>query len=760
MPLSPLLPGFASPGPGETLQAQIDALDTRVDALEGAGSASGYRASVLAYGAVANGSPTSWSTTDNYTAFANAIAFCKANPGYDLFVPPGQYDIYFDTDIADTAAGKHRFLAIDFANLRIVGTGIGKSIIRGKSSHVLRGRVGSLVGNDLTLATASDAGAIRANWSCRITANADGTGARAIGAGAISVLGPVCSSAAGNGTTGIVPLYEGTRFSGVVAGDYVFFDVGFALFQHEYTPTALTTPFNLTIQDLELHAEQNSAVVDPTGDANPILDAPTYLLNSNPQPMTSGTSPYHKVLVERVRGVGGYTQFHFGGGGANTKATTELSLVDCDMGTDAMMAVFMSTNDTFRDRIYSASHCYFHGLQATMASHLNYINPAVSLKIDYCHYDGWRASNFALQHWGSTSVANKFAVFSHCHFGAGGGGQAVLTGEHGSCLFDTCTFECYSGVHVRCSTTFDSCFFKPPAAYPNGTGIDTYLDCQHHAQITIKGCGWNLANIVGTGYTACVNVEHPCQVTITDCWATSIDEQQSSSNTLVRGNTGPFLLVKDGSTGGLVTVDGLRGKFATQSGAVVNVGWLASLVGTSGAAVKFKNVRWLSRPASDRGQIQTQGRTSTDRIEIVDCNITAAAGAVIYTTTLPADVISGRGNRFNGMGSTFVNRQRLRGGGGETGPDIASGTTIVWDPDYDYARITGTTDIATINVTADPVPTPSQIGYHGMVITLNSVSGWATTTAGNIFAAYTVAAGADLVLRYDAVASKWIRVGS
>lgn len=757
MPLSPLLPGFESDGPGESLQDQIDDLDTRIDVLEAAGNASGYRADVTAYGAVADGSATSYSTTDNYTAFVNALAFCEANPGYDLYVPPGEYDIYFNTDINDTTVGKQRYLAIDFPNLRIVGAGIGKTIIRGKSSHVLRGRVASLVGNNLTFATPADAGAIRANWSCRITANADGTGARTINPGSISVLGPVCSSAAGNGGTGVVTLYEGSRFSGVIAGDYIFFDVGFALFQHEYTPTALTTPWNLTIQDLELHAEQSSAVVDPTGDANPILDCPTYLLNSNPQPMTAGTSPYHLVLLERVRGVGGYTQLHFGAGGANTKATTELSLNRCDFGQDGMMAVFMSTNDTFKDRIYSPNDTYFHGLQATMASHLNYINPAVSLKAKGCFYDGWRSSNFAAHLWGSTSVSNKYAIFDTCYFGSLGTGVAVLTGEHGSTQFIGCVFECYSGVQVRSSALFSNCFFKP--AFPSGTSIQTYLDCQHNAQITIQNCGWNLVNIVGTGYTACVLIESPVQMTITDCWATSIDEQQDSSNALVRGNTGPFLLVQDGSTGGLVTIDGLRGKFATQSGAPVNVGWLASATGTNGAAIIFKNVKWLSRPASDRGQIQLQGRTSSDKIEIIDCDITAAAGATIYTTTLPADVISGRNNKFNGVGSTWGNRQRLRSRQ-ETGPDIASGSTIVWDPDYDYVRITGTTTINTINVTANPSGTASQLGYHGMVITLNSPSGWDTGTSGNIFAAYTVAAGADLVLRYDAVDSKWIRVGS
>lgn len=707
------------------------------------------------YGAVADGSSTDYSTTDNYQAFVDAIDFCRDNPGYALFVPPGEYDVYFNTDIFDTTAGKQRYLAIDFANMAIFGAGIGRTIIRGKSSHVLRGRVASLVGNTLTFQTASDAGAIRANWSFHITEFADGTGERTIAPGSISVLGPVCSSAAGNGTLGTVALYEGSRIQGVTTGDYIFCDVGFALFQHEYSATSLTEPWNLTLQNLELHAETSSAVVDPTGDANPILDCPIYCLNSNPQPMTAGTSPYHRVVLDHVRCEGGYTQLHFGAGGANTLATTELALSWCDAGTNAMMAVFMSTNDTFADRTYTADHCYFHGLEATMASHLNYINPAVSLKITNCHYDGWRSSNFALQHWGSVSVANKFAIFSNCYFGSLGTGAAVLTGEHGSVLFDACVFECYNGVQVRCSANFDSCLFKP--ATPSGTGIQTYLDCQYFAQINIKNCGWNLVDIVDTGYTACVLVDTPVQMMIEGCWATSIDAQQDSSNTLVRGNTGPFLSIATGSTGGLVTVKGLRGRFSTASGAPTNVGWLASLTGTTGAAVKFVDVVYASRPATDRGMIQCQNRTSSDRIEVVDCDFTVGTNSskAIYTTSsLPANVISGRNNRFNGAGSTFVAAQRLRTRE-ETGPDIASGATITWDPDYDYARITGTTTISTMNITGT-----SQLGYDGCLAVMIAPSGWATDALGNFAAAYTVAAGAALVVRYDASATKWIRVGS
>lgn len=679
--------------------------------------------------------------TDNKAAIEAAIAALVAAGTTGELYFPGNANRY-GVQLTDVVLNTGGSIILNAPGIRLVGDGPGKSIIHGYSIKTARGQVASISGDTVTLVNHADAAHFRAQCTVHASPNADMSNKRTEVGGSASL------SINGNTSTGVVTFNAGllSRLSGLAVGDYLSADYGFAVFKHQQGADATTIPYNLTVKDLEVTAEWYGSTLDGTGANDATKDTNNHCFYLEPRAST--TTVPHTHYFENVKVSGAYNGITQSGGGSGAHARTKLHLVRCDLQ-GGVIACFGSTNDDWDQKWYVAEDCYFHDTDPNVGSHLNYWNAQINIVHNNNKYDNWRAAKYAFQNWGSAALGPHHEVFTNCWFGPGGLGIGILTNEHAICQITNCTFECLVWVQMRTTTIVKGGYGRMK---PGGSGFQTYADCQYGAHIEIDGFAFNYVDVTlaGPSTNGAILVNIPVKMQIKNCKSYALDASQSSSSVPLSVNAGSFLVVNSGSQGGYVHMDGLQMTHDIVNG---NSQALMAFLAAPGADVKISNCRGVGR-CPTVGMIRVDGRTAGN-VELYNNDLTpATCKAVFGSATTATNCIKGWGNQFHGKGCTFAtNTQRLRGRE-ETGPDIASAGTIVWDPDFDYARVTGTTTVSTMNVTGT-----SQLGYHGLVVTIYAQDGFSTDALGNFAAAYTVAAGACLVVRYDAVAVKWVKVG-
>jgi hypothetical protein len=688
--------------------------------------------------------------TDNLAAW-NTLLQAAATTKKPIYLPSNGgliYDLVATHDNTTTAGCG----IVDFPNLIIFGDGIGKTIIRMTSTRVQRGRVASISGNVITLVTAGDA----AKWApntviVKASPNIDGSSPRANGAFTIGVT-------AVNSGANTITVTDATQITGLTTNDYLFAGYTCSVISHNPKASdALTANYNLTMSGLELIGEYWGT----TGNA--ATEAVSSMYNYNPA-ITASVTATQDVLFRdcKMHGFGG--PIGINGGVNGGKPVLRVKIDNCDLQ-GGFHAVFMSTDVPWNGRALLIKDSWLHDTDCVGGftsstiggSHICYINPGVDLVCDNVIMENWPNSKFGIQVWGTSSVVSR-SLFTDCTFKSAYGFVGILTSERGMTRMVGCNFECPVAVNVRSSTTAVGCTHKPNII--GGYTFQSYDDVQYGTHLVVDGLIVNLVNSLSSGgFGAVFNLSHPIHLSARGIEVIALDSSQSASSVPLAGASGYLLVAVDGSGGGWFEISDVNWTQALLAGSISRL----AQIGGNCMGGRFSRVRWRGRSGSSDGVVQFNGKTSTDIVYFQDCDILSAdathasvGSAIYYSTSVPAGAIKGRGNKWNGMYHTVATAQNLRMSD-DVGPDIASGTTITWNPDYDTASVTGTTAIATINVSATVA---SQLAYNGSTITLYAPSGWATTTAGNIQDVYTVAAGASLTLRYNAATSKWTRIGT
>lgn len=684
------------------------------------------------YSVIADGTDsvigTNWKST-----IESALAAC-ASTNSDLYIPGNTAGKWIDVEFSeDHQLGSAGYIALTYPNVRIIGDGWNKSRIRGYSIKSARGQIAAINGNVITLVTKTDA--TRFRKQCRVHAgpNINRLGLR-------TETSSCYISVAGSTVTGNFTVTDVSLLVGLAVGDYLFLDYSFVLFKHFAGADAGTVSYNLYMSGVELSAEHYESII-PYNSA-----VSTYNVCFYAEPKAGVTSKQRWITFEGVKTTGPATGIDCPGAGAGSYDNVTVTLRDCDISAGGI-ALAMSTVLGWQKKFLVLENCYIHDTDPTFGSHLCYVSPNVNVQATDCRFDGWNGAKYAFQNWGTADQLPSMASFVNCWFGPRGNGFAVVTNEHG--LFDMVnpTFECAGGVQIRTTFSCRGGHFRPRAGAAS-SGFITYADIQYGAKILIDGVKFNFVN-AGTGGTpGAIVVDHPVQVTVRNCDSFALDSNQDVASVPIAVNAGQFIVAHVGSTGGRIDVDSCRVIHATASPALAYLAYLESTC----AAVRFRDCYFRGRSPTT-GAIRVDTKTSADLVEVINCDIQPASGAAIYggASTI-ADTISGWGNRFGGKGTTFATRQRLRARM-ETSPDIAAAATLVWNPDYDCARITdtGTTTIDTINVNSGA----HQIGYDGLSITLILTANTTLSTAGNI-ATGRVAAAGRVTLTWDNVAGKWV----
>lgn len=477
------------------------------------------------------------------------------------------------------------------------------------------------------------------------------------------------------------------------------------------------------------------------------------------------TTAYFKGIIERCWFHQFYNNIAIAASGVGSHPTFDLHLRDYESTGGVVQLYAFSEAQWFGKRVVM-ENCYFHDNDNTSAggvgpvgSHLNYIGPAIKFWAKNCVYAAMATnarvgSTFAVHNWGSEAGCGETHV-EGCRFEWSlGTAIAILTNESSVFNCHKNQFECGKGVYIRNSLNASGNVFRPRVdlgAVTGGLGYTTYADCGWNAHLNITGDHWDLGFIGSSGsYLGCIVIDDPVRANITGCSVFPNNMGQDSTSAPQAYNTGSFLICRTGTTGGEITVSSLHYTGSTSSPAVA---YLLTCEGTS-ASVRLLNSYWKGRPASDRGAVNLSTKTSTDLIEIEGCDINCPSTAYkgVYGIGSPAGSIYGSRNRWHGVGHSVDAAQQLRGAP-RVGPDIASASTITWDPDYDTASITGTTTLDTMNLS-----NTSQLAFNGTRVTLIAPSGWATSTSGNFAAIYTLAAGELATFVYNAATSKWVKV--
>lgn len=744
-----------------TTDDSITSIEADITTLQGASSSGGVlriNATQAPYNCVADGTAANvGSSTDNKAGIEAALAVIRAaydagtlNGGAELYFPakPGKrYHSYYTDVSTGTTAG---YIGITIPGLRIVGDGPDVSVIQGVSDkRTPRGQVASidLVGNTFTMVTHSDAARVKQQCGLHFSPNSDGTGMR-------SNSQNVNASANGNSSTGVVTIYVGgghaaglSAVSGLVVGDYVYVDYGFTIFKHLPQADATTVAYNCTWRDIGLIGENYGATLDLSSNVDSGHDTNTACVYLEPRGAT--TTVTYRTLFDNVKISGAYNGILQTAAGSNSWARSILHIRNSDL-TGFMVPVYAGCDPNWAEKWFIAENTTFHDTDPTKGSHLNYIEGNVNLQIDRCRYLNFRSSKYGIQHWGTSNVSPRHVSVTDSYFY--GDGTGIITNEHGTFDVSGCTFDVNLVMQIRTSTTMRGGRIW---MRDSGTGLITYADCQSNCHITIEGVEFNDVAVTSGGTSGHIVVDHPVFMTVANCHWLSIDASQSTSALPVAGNKGYFLVVHSGSEGGHVQVINLQANQDQVSSS--SFAQLAQL--NTGADVTLRGNRVKSR-VSVTGNIRIDGRTA-GKVHVQDNDINtsgpgggSAPSSIYGSATTAVDILTGWGNKFNGTKCTFsTNRQKLRGRQ-DTGPDIASAGTIVWDPDFDEASVTGTTLISTMNVTGS-----SQLGWHGLTAKMYSPSGWSTDALGNFAAAYTVPAGGYLIVSYNANAAKWVKVG-
>jgi hypothetical protein len=518
------------------------------------------------------------------------------------------------------------------------------------------------------------------------------------------------------------------------------------VFKHQQGADATTWPTTSTFKDIEVISEFYGSTLDGTGENRRLTTRTRIAFYLEPRATT--TTVPHILYFENVKVSGGYngiTQSRRWIWRARPHEAASEAVRSYQLASSPASA---ATNDDWDQKWYVAEDCYFHDTDPNVGSHLNYWNAQVNISHTRNKYDNWRSAKYGFQNWGTASLGPHHETFTDCWFGSGGLGIGILTNERATCQVSDCTFECKIAMEIRTTTTIKGGYVRMK---PGGTGFATYADCQYGAHIQLDGVVFNMVDVGLSPPQGCVVVDHPVKMHITNCKSIALDANQSNLSVPLSVNAGNFLVVHTGSEGGYVLIDGLLMTHDVVNGSSQAI---MAFLAASGADVKIRDSRFVGR-CPTVGAIRIDGRTAGS-LELYDNDINPTTGKAVFGgATTAANILSGRGNKFHGKGCTFsTSTQHLRFRE-EAGPDVATASTAVWDPDYDYARFTGTTTVSTLNITGT-----SQLGYHGAIATIYAVSGFSTDTAGNFLLAYTVAAGQLLVVRYDAVAAKWVKVGS
>jgi hypothetical protein len=354
------------------------------------------------------------------------------------------------------------------------------------------GKVSGFVANDyifikhrLTLQTAADSanfqGPNGTSARCEVYAspNADGSSPRA---GAVHVV---------RSSSGVITFGNGAaaQYATWQAGDYLFVNVPFNVFEHYLDSTSEDEPWNLSIHDLTIDCEfygspspdGNQSISGETAHGD-IINTPIYT-NNNANGAHLATD--YTIDAYRCRITGGWEQFYIVGG---TTSKTHLRVTDCETA-GGRVSIFMGSGSDNRDRTLTLRNNRFEGTDVDDGSMILYISPAVSIYSQGNRYLSWPSAKFALQHAQSSNTYGAKATFVNDFFGSGGLGYAMETSEKGSASTEIvgCTFECYGAILARCSLTATGNTFRTSPDTGTPTVITTYADIQHNAHIDVVG---------------------------------------------------------------------------------------------------------------------------------------------------------------------------------------------------------------------------------------------------------------------------------
>lgn len=689
------------------------------------------------YNLVPNGTANNiGSSTDCKAVFDQALLDCSTS-GKDIYVPGNtsgtSYDCYFSDDLT-TAAGR---IDLKYPNVRIFGDGPGKTVIRGLSIRTQRGRIGAINGNVFTLTISGDTSHFRAKVALFFSPNIDGSSPRTGSANP-------CVVTSVNAGAGTITVNDATLIAGLSVNDYVFCQYGFALLYQNPQADSATKGYNATIEHLSLRSEFYNATIDGNGNNNSGIDSINYCFNSAPRGAT--TTPEHTILLNDVEIKDAYVGAQVGGGPTGAHARTTFRLRSCDVS-GGCTPVFASTDDDWIEKFFETEDTYCHDPGANGGSHLNYINAQISVKLTNPRFDNWKPGKYGFQHWGSANSSPHHVSFLSPWFGPGGLGTGILTNERSRCDVVNPTFECTNAMQLRTSTTVVGGVVKP--ATPSGTGFLTYADVQFGAHIHLIGVKFNLVNVVATGYAGGIVVDHPVRLKAVACDSYALNNSQAGASVPVPGNTGTFVVLHDGSSGGVVELDTC---WVTQDTASPSVSNYASCFGSC-AELRVVNGRHRGRCATT-GSIRIDTKTSADKVQLVNCDLQPSSGkAVFANATTPRGVLCGWENRFGSAGMTLVNPQNLRTRR-EMGADIVVATaTMTCSVDGDTVRVSAAAPVTVDNIN---LTGSIQAGFDGTPLTLIFTDGNVTvSTAGNVAAGRAAGAGrAGWV--YDATAGKWV----
>lgn len=682
------------------------------------------------YNAIADGTDTVVGT-DNKAAIEAALAAC-ATSGAELYIPGRVDGKIIDCHFSDNLGnGVNGYIALTYPNVRIVGDGMGRSRIRGCSVRTARGQIAAINGNVITLVTKSDASRFRAQ--CRVHAgpNADRSGLRTDT--------PCFITVAGNTSTGNFTVTDATLISGLTVGDFLFLDYGFSLFRHFSGSDAATVAYNIYVNNVELMAEFYQGVV-PYNSAVSTQNTIFYV-----EPRAATTSKQRWVIFDKVKIAGGAVGIDAPGAGNGSYDNIALVVRDCDISSGGQ-GIGMSTVPDWNKKFLIMDNCYIHDSDPVYGSHLCYINPQVSVQSVNCRFNGWPSSKYAFQHWGTASLQPLICSWINPYFGPQGLGYALLTGERG--MFDLVnpTFESFGGVEIRTTLSCQGGLYRPSSGNRTPCFI-TYADIQYGAKINIDDFHFNWVNVGLSGPAGAIVIDHPVQVTVRGCHSFALDASQGSGSVPIAVDAGQFIVAHAGSTGGQIDVIDCKIIHATASPALAYVAYMESTC----AALRLRNVYFRGR-SPNTGAVRVDQKTSSDRIEIIDCDIQPSSGKAVWggNSTL-ADTVSGRNNLFGTAGVGFTTRQRLHFRD-DTGADIASASTISVSADCNFARVTGSTAIGIVNVTGSTL-----IGLDGASFELIMPAGVkldSTIASSNLSNSRMPKAG-RVRFTYDAVNSKW-----